>query len=343
MKRGLIIGSFDPVHVGHIQLIKYGLTICDQLNILLCATKSSDRISGSLRLQWLQNIFKNYSDLKIKLLFEEMPDSKIPSKDVSKIWAIKLKELYPNVNYIISSEKYGDYLADYMSTDSNLVKGIIFDLEREKVNISSTKIYNAPFKYWDYIPNEIKNYFVKKICIYGPECTGKSTLTEFLAKKFNTIHVPEVAKCLIDDMGINLDELKIEHLELFAKRQYEEVIKQENTANKLLFCDTDNITTQIYSKKFLNTVSENITKYEISYDLYLLLSADVPHISDKHRILGNEQQVMFDIFKNELEKRKINYKVIAGNDWEQRKQNAVEFINVFIQKYEIEAVNKVLN
>ena len=35
---------------------------------------------------------------------------------------------------------------------------------------------------------------IKKICLYGPESTGKSTLTIHLAEKFETTFVPEVAR-----------------------------------------------------------------------------------------------------------------------------------------------------
>ena len=39
---------------------------------------------------------------------------------------------------------------------------------------------------------------MKKVCLIGPESTGKSTIAENLAKKYDTVYIPEYAKAIIN-------------------------------------------------------------------------------------------------------------------------------------------------
>jgi HTH-type transcriptional repressor of NAD biosynthesis genes len=116
-----------------------------------------------------------------------------PSREVSQLWANKILSLIPDLDYIISSEPYGAYLAEYLQCES-----IFYDIARTITNISASLIRQHPLRYWDYIADSAKPYFVKKICIYGSESTGKSTLTVNLAQYFKTNYVPEMAREVIE-------------------------------------------------------------------------------------------------------------------------------------------------
>jgi nicotinamide riboside kinase len=48
--------------------------------------------------------------------------------------------------------------------------------------------------------NSIPPPRVKKVAVIGPECTGKSDLSEFLAGHFKTDWVPEYARSYIDNL-----------------------------------------------------------------------------------------------------------------------------------------------
>ncbi|MEQ9412246.1 MAG: ATP-binding protein, partial [Cyclobacteriaceae bacterium] len=55
---------------------------------------------------------------------------------------------------------------------------------------------------------------IKKIVIIGPECTGKSELSEYLSEYFNTCWVAEYARAYLDNLNapyIESDLLKIAH------------------------------------------------------------------------------------------------------------------------------------
>ena len=63
------------------------------------------------------------------------------SKFVSQIWASKFREILPYIDILITSEKYGDYVAEYMN-----IQHVFFDEQRKKHNISSCWIRPNPLK-----------------------------------------------------------------------------------------------------------------------------------------------------------------------------------------------------
>ena len=86
-------------------------------------------------------------------------------------------------------------------------------------------------------------------------------------------------------------------------------------ANKILFCDTDVITTQIYSQHYLQTIPEILFELEnqINYDLYFLLDIDIEWVADDLRDMGHRRTEMYTLFKKELDKRDIKYLEVKGN------------------------------
>ena len=66
-------------------------------------------------------------------------------------------------------------------------------------------------KYWDFLVDAAKPYFVQKIVIYGPESTGKTTLSANLAKHFNTEWIPEFAREYLEakDSPVELSDIPI--------------------------------------------------------------------------------------------------------------------------------------
>ncbi len=155
---------------------------------------------------------------------------------------------------------------------------------------------------------------IKLICFYGPESTGKSVMAKIMAAHYQTELVPEVAKEIISSNDFTFDDIiKI------AEAQNARVIEKSKSANNLLFCDTDLITTGIYCQHYLKSVPPILAELEkeIVYDQYFLFDIDVPWVADGMRDLENRRKEMFEVFKSELEKRSIPYHLVAGN-WSER-------------------------
>jgi HTH-type transcriptional repressor of NAD biosynthesis genes len=157
---------------------------------------------------------------------------------------------------------------------------------------------------------------VRKVCFYGPESTGKSFLAERLADIYQTEFVPEVAKEIITSNNFTVDDIiRIGH------EQTARVKEKSRTANKILFCDTDLITTQIYCRHYLGVVPDVLLELEreIQYDRYFLFDTDVPWVSDGMRDLGDRRKEMYEVFRQELVTRDIAYTVVSGSYAEREK------------------------
>ena len=113
-----------------------------------------------------------------------------------------------------------------------------------------------------------------RVVLFGPESTGKTTLSIALAKHYNTVFVSEYAR---EYLQKKWDQQKAicskEDLIPIAKGQ----IKLENElaqkANKVLICDTDILQTKVYSEVYFDGFCDsNIEFYSQKnhYDLYFL-------------------------------------------------------------------------
>lgn len=156
-----------------------------------------------------------------------------------------------------------------------------------------------------------------RVVLFGPECTGKTTLAKQLAKHYNTQWVPEYMReylqkkwdntktvCTYDDMlPIAEGQINLENA----------LIKK---ANKIIFCDTNLLELKVYSEVYYDgLVPENLKKISLEnvYDLYLLTYIDIPWIPDDLRDKPQEREEMFLRFKECLEKYNLPYIVIKGD------------------------------
>jgi len=322
MKRGLFIGKFMPLHHGHIALIGFAAARCDELIVSMSYT-DNDAIDPGLRLGWLKAVFTD-PKIKINQIKDDFDNESLPLDERTALWAPVMKRVYPPIDILFSSESYGEPFARHLQAAH-----VPFDPARNIVPVSATKIRNSPFRYWEFIPAVVRPYFVKKICFFGAESTGKSTMAMRMAGYYHTEFVPEVAR----EMLITNDFTVADIINI-GNAHHHRVEEKLKTANKLLFCDTDVITTQIYSRHYLNEVPDVLFAWEakVKYDLYLFMDIDVPWVEDGLRDLGHRREEMRNIFKRALDERNIPYVVVRG-DFQQREAIVHQAIDRLLQDY----------
>ncbi|HLG40257.1 MAG TPA: AAA family ATPase, partial [Chitinophagaceae bacterium] len=240
MKKGLVFGKFLPLHKGHLALIEFALKHCDHLYIVVCFSEK-EPIDPITRKQWLHNALETYSNVNIiSFGYDEktLPNTSISSRRVSEAWAKAFKRLLPDVDIIFTSEPYGEFVAEYMD-----VQHLSFNEQKNIFRVSARQIRDNPFKFWDFIPEHVRYWFIKKIAVVGTESTGKSVLSERLARYYNTIHVPEMAREIIE----TTDECTFEYLQKIAELHAKEINDKTPGADKILFVDTDITITKSYS------------------------------------------------------------------------------------------------
>lgn len=169
---------------------------------------------------------------------------------------------------------------------------------------------------------------IKLFCFYGPESTGKSTMTKHFASRYQTVFVSEVAREMILS-----NDFSREDIIAIGRQQTARVFQQLKKANRILFCDTDLITTEIYSRHYLKVVPPILYQLEemVEYDHYFLFDIDVPWVADGLRDLGDKREEMFQLFESELKRRSIAYTVVSGT-WEEREKIIANTIDHLLNK-----------
>lgn len=203
------------------------------------------------------------------------------------------------------------------------VRHVSFDRERRRVPVSGSMIRGRPFRYWDLMPQNVRPYFVRKICLRGPESVGKSTLAERLASLFHTVHVPEMARDIIADSR----NCRYEDLVRVAISQAREIRRMQMHANKILICDTGLLTTRVYAQLLFDRdlpVADWILE-ENTFALHLFLDIDVPHVQDGTRLDAHTQRAFREALLSALESFDTPFETVSG-DFERRFQTAVRAI-----------------
>jgi len=175
---------------------------------------------------------------------------------------------------------------------------------------------------------ELPRSSIKKIAVVGPESTGKSTMSAYLANQYNTVWVPEFARGYCEKLTAPptwQDEVNMFYGQLALEK---EILPK---ANELLICDTTFITVKIWSDYTFGQspqeVLDELPKHP--YDLYLLLDIDLPWEEDPLRDFPHMREHFMDVWHNELQALNARYVVISGTGIE-RYDNAVAAIDEFL-------------
>ena len=159
---------------------------------------------------------------------------------------------------------------------------------------------------------------IKKVVIIGPECTGKSELSEYLARQFNTLWVAEYARRYLGDLP---RPYRPEDLLLIAKGQISMEDQLVSKANKVLICDTDLYVIKVWSNFKYGYCDPEILRSIATrkYDLYLLTYIDVPWLHDPLREHPDQREELFEVYLTEMQNQNVPFRIIKGTREERRK------------------------
>jgi NadR type nicotinamide-nucleotide adenylyltransferase len=171
---------------------------------------------------------------------------------------------------------------------------------------------------------------IKKVAIIGPECTGKSDLSNFLADHFKTVWVPEYARNYIDRLVHPYEQhdlLSIAHGQL---RLEDEWIRD---ANRVLICDTNLYVIKVWSEFKYGDCDKEILQSIATrhYDLYLLTYIDIPWEDDPQREHPHKREQLYLHYLAEMKSQSVPFVEIKGAR-EQRRKVAVEAIESLLKK-----------
>ena len=161
------------------------------------------------------------------------------------------------------------------------------------------------------------NINIIKVVLFGPESTGKTTLSKQLARHYNTVWAPEFAREYLQEKWNN-ERKTCENSDLLpiARGQMELENSLAEKADKVLICDTDLLETKVYSEEYYGGfVNPKLEEAAIAntYDLYLLTYIDTPWEKDDLRDRPELRIEMFNAFENTLKKYNRPYILLKGD------------------------------
>lgn len=160
-----------------------------------------------------------------------------------------------------------------------------------------------------------------KICLFGPESTGKSTLAEKLAAHYGAPFCTEYAKGYIEEHGRTLDIRDMGAIAAGQRRA--ERAAQDKVENGLLVCDTDALTTTVWSHWLFNNCPAWVEALAAAsnYDLYLLMDIDTAWVDDIHRYLPDNRADFLARCEAVLQRHGRRYQKLSGS-WAQKFDDA---------------------
>lgn len=321
MTTGFTFGKYLPFHNGHRDLIDFGLSQCDQFFVIVCASQSEE-IPIDTRASWIEQTY-NDQDKKPRIVrFEynedELPNTSVSSKSVSKVWSEMFLRLLPKVDCLITSEPYGDFVAEFMG-----IRHKSFDLDRVRNKVSSTNIRKSPYQNWSFVPDAVKPFYQKKIVFSGTESTGKSSISKALTHHFIATLVEEAGREIIQ----NSNYISKAHLQKIALSHSNNIIEAQKKLAPLVFIDTDIHITQSYTMfEFGEYMEVSDEIYQVNQaHLHIYLTNDILYEQDGTRLSEADRNRLDKCHRTTLSAFHIDFIEVSGS-WEERLKTCSELI-----------------
>jgi len=148
---------------------------------------------------------------------------------------------------------------------------------------------------------------VIRICLIGPECTGKTQLAQRLARELNATCVPEYAREYAAQ-----HELSAETVEPIARG---EIANLDRATGDLIVLDTDLLSTVVYARHYYGSCPAWIEDEARARraDLYLLMDTDIAWQPDPARdACDDAREDLFDAFRAALDEFETKWEIVSG-------------------------------
>lgn len=149
---GLIVGRFDPPHLGHSYMIDWAAKRCDDLVVYVNSSFERDTVPGELRAAWLAELHPQVEVRVIRhSLATDWNDEELWAK-----WIDLFRSRWPfesGPDAVFSSDAYVTGIAERLNADA-----VTVDPDRSNVPISATEIRDEPAAHLDKVALPVRRW-----------------------------------------------------------------------------------------------------------------------------------------------------------------------------------------
>ncbi len=277
----------------------------------------------TIRANWIKElypsveVFESWSTMEGKDLTATGFQKKIIDKALNGSQLNKFYSTQPNMGHLTNT----------LECRNEIISSIAEKMRKKTMDIQANNYKNISRM----SPNVYKD-LITRVAFVGAQSTGKSTITEAIAKKYNTEYMFEYGRYhwdIYEQDRIETLEQILEITQRHLQMEDERVIK----ANKYLFSDTCPFVTLRYAYDWHGKANPEILKLaqeaQSRYDIIFLCGDDIPYADTPERD-GIEQRDSFQRqIKYELVSRKIPYIELNGS-----LEKRIEKVDTILNHYE---------
>lgn len=147
---GLVVGRFDPPHLGHSFLVERAAERCERLVVFVNSSAARDVAPGRLRAQWLAELHPEVTVVEVVHGLRTDFDD----EDLWQRWIELFRDHWPHESgpeIVCSSDPYVAELARRLGAEP-----VVVDADRENVPISATMIRGDPAAHLDMLAPPVR-------------------------------------------------------------------------------------------------------------------------------------------------------------------------------------------
>ena len=311
---GLVLGKYAPFHKGHQLVLETALRETARVICLIYDTPISDA-PLQVRAGWIKRLYPQAALTVIPCWdgpdgYGLDPENEKRQNDyILKVLRERLRG--QRITHFFSSEPYGASVARALGA-----KDCRVDEARARVPVSGTQIRANPFQHRASLAPEVYSDLITRVVFMGAMSTGKTTLAQTLAARYQTAWMPEYGREYWETHQKNR-RIDLAAFDAIATGHLEREDRLIMEANKYLFVDTNAITTYVFAQDYHGRAPALLTtlaqKAQTRYDLFFLCEDDIPYDNTWDRS-GDQKRHWFQrMVIADLAERRIPYIRLRGS------------------------------
>lgn len=322
-RRGLVVGKFAPLHLGHEALVATAAARCDELLVLSYSNPELPGCGVDARKRWLADRFPTCRTVVLdeatvseRCAAQAQAVVTMPPNDSGAevhwaylAWLLKDVLRLP-VDAMFASEPYVWPCAAFLGQVLGApVAAHCVDLARHAVPVSGTALRADPCAGRRFLAPSVYADLVRRVVLLGGESSGKTTLAAALAEALRCNWVAEFGRELWERQDGRLAE---SDLLIIARQQRAREVAA--AAGPFLVCDTDPLVTLGYAHWLFGRAEPELERAaDRPPYLAVLCAPDFPFMQDGTRRDDAFRQQQHCWYVDELRRRGWPWTLATGD------------------------------